>query len=688
MAKRGDSVRKAITIAVVISSMATVGAFSAQKGDKPLPLVYQKWLDEEVVYIISPVERDVFLKLETDHERDLFIEAFWKHRDPFPLTDQNEFREEHYKRIEYANRNFGRLSSAPGWKTDMGRIHIILGPPISMQRFEDSSFAYPVVVWSYQSMDRYGLPDQFNLVFYRRYGLGDYRLYSPIMDGPQSLLAMVGVDQSDPSAAYQALYTQSPELAQYCLSLIPGEPASPELPSLMSEQLLLNIAEAPAKLVDDDYARNLLHFKSTVGVEYSANFIGNTACVQPIRDPSGLTFVHYAIELERLSVERHDDDFITKLLVNGKVSDPEDRTIFQYERAIPVKLDEQQVKAIGPQKYSLGDVFPLAEGRYKLDFLVKNDASKEFTSVEADVTIPNSASLSMSSLLLAYKAEEDRSSKIKAFKVGDIQLFPALRHEFTTRDTLTVFFQAFSLGLELRQQGVVRYVITGDTKAAKTVDRALKDYPDGDSFLEMIPLGDIPPGYYKINVSLLDGAKKEVLSGASNFMISPVAVLPRPWTSLNVHASPQDPVYTSILAEQLFRKGETAQAKALAEKAYRANPQSPAVALSYAKMLFAAKDYAAAIEILTPLYANNLYESLELLGRSSQALGEYDKAIPFYKEYLSHFGANFYILTFLGECCYQTGDVQGALTAWEKSLELNPDQEDIRRIVETLKKKK
>jgi tetratricopeptide (TPR) repeat protein len=105
-------------------------------------------------------------------------------------------------------------------------------------------------------------------------------------------------------------------------------------------------------------------------------------------------------------------------------------------------------------------------------------------------------------------------------------------------------------------------------------------------------------------------------------------------------------------------------------------------------MLFAAKDYAAAIEVLTPLYANNVYESLELLGRSSQALGEYQKAIPFYKEYLSHFGANFYVLTFLGECCYQTGEVPGALTAWEKSLELNPDQEDIRRIVETLKKKK
>jgi GWxTD domain-containing protein len=235
-------------IMILFFLLVSIHALAAQTDQKILPPQYQKWLNEDVVYIISPVEKDVFLQLDSDRERDLFIEAFWKHRDPVPVTDRNEFREEHYRRIEYANRNLGRLSSAQGWKTDMGRIYITLGPPISIQRFEDLSFAYPVVVWSYQGMAKYGLPDQFNVVFYRRYGLGDYRIYSPIMDGPQSLLAMVGVDQSDPNAAYQALFTQSPDLAQFVLTLIPGEPVSAGLPSLESEQLLLNIAEAQQRL--------------------------------------------------------------------------------------------------------------------------------------------------------------------------------------------------------------------------------------------------------------------------------------------------------------------------------------------------------------------------------------------------------------------------------------------------------
>jgi hypothetical protein len=423
-------------------------------------------------------------------------------------------------------------------------------------------------------------------------------------------------------------------------------------------------------------------------VEYSANYIGNDSCVQPIRDASGLTFVHYLIELDRFSVERYGDEYLTKLLVNGKVSDLEGRTIFQFERSIPVKLGQEQLKAIGPQKFSLGDVFPLTEGRYQLNILVKNDASKEFTSLETKVDVPGQDSPQMSALVLAYKAEGDRTPKSKAFKVGGVQLFPALHHDFTTHDNLIVFFQVFGLKAELKQKGFVKYMVGNDSANAKIVDRAIRDSLDGDSLLETIPLAGISPGYYTLKVAVLDEARKEVLSAASDLSIAQVPALPRPWVSLDVHAPPRDPIYLSILADQLFRKGDSEKALSLSEKAYRQNPNSPPLALSYGKMLFAAKDYRKVIEILTPLLAAENYESLELLARSSQALGEFDKAISYYREHLAHFGATFYILTFLGQCYYQTGRAQEALAAWEKSLELNPDQEEIRKIVEVLRKRR
>ncbi len=660
----------------------------AQKSSAGLPPQYKKWLEEEVVYLISPVEKDVFLKLETDRERDLFIEAFWKHRDPVPVTDRNEFKEEHYRRIEYANRNYGRLSSLPGWKTDMGRIYIILGAPISVQRFEDYSFAYPVLVWSYQGMGRFGLPDQFNVVFYKNHGVGDYRIYSPIADGPQALLNMVGIDQADPTAAYQALFAQAPELAQFTLTLIPGEPISAGWPSMESEHLLMDIAEVPFKEVPGDYARNLLNFKSTVGVEYSANYIGNESHVMVIRDASGTAFVHYLVALDRLSVEQNGDRYITRLLVNGKVSDTQGRTIFQFDRAVSVDLSEAQIRGIGTQRYALGDVFPLIEGSYKLDLLIKNDASKEFTSLETNLVVPDDATPRMSPLLLSFKTEQDPSERIKAFKVGHVQLYPESRREFGGGDDLVVFFQLSGLSRELKEDGSVHFVVSNDTSAVKTLDKGLKDYPGGESVVEALPLAGLAPGYYKLRVGIRDASGGEILAQEGPFSVSSVAAPPRPSMSLPLYPAAEDPVYMSALADQLYKKGDTGKARALAEKAFRSNPSSPRLAMGYARILFTSKDYATVIEVLTPLYDAGNYDGLELLARSSQAVGRLEKAIVYYKQFLSSSGGSYYILDFLGECYYRTGNIQEALRAFEKSLEMNPNQEEIRKIVDSLRDKK
>lgn len=137
---------------LLVGSFAFVlpGPAAAQvkkKSSKDLPPLYRKWLEEEVVYIIMPKERDVFLQLESDREREIFIKAFWKQRDPTPDTDRNEFREEHYRRISYANQWFGRGSPGPGWRTDMGRIYIILGQPKTIDRFENLAQVFPTVIW-------------------------------------------------------------------------------------------------------------------------------------------------------------------------------------------------------------------------------------------------------------------------------------------------------------------------------------------------------------------------------------------------------------------------------------------------------------------------------------------------------------------------------------------------------------
>ena len=138
-----------------------------KKLQKELATPYKKWLQEEVPYIISDEERAAFLQLQTNEEREQFIEAFWQRRDPTPDTVENEFKEEHYRRIAYANERFA--SGIPGWRTDRGRIYIIWGPPDEIEahptgglynRPENegggSTSTYPYEDWRYRHMDGIG----------------------------------------------------------------------------------------------------------------------------------------------------------------------------------------------------------------------------------------------------------------------------------------------------------------------------------------------------------------------------------------------------------------------------------------------------------------------------------------------------------------------------------------------------
>jgi len=154
--------------------------------ENEIPQKYLKWLNEEVVYIISSQEREVFFSLKTDEERENFIKIFWKRRDPTPETEFNEFREEHYRRIEYANKNF--FEGMPGWKTDRGRIYIMFGPPDFVQsnpgglrgflfgpKAETAEF--PSEVWTYRYLPGLKTRSQnIEFIFVNYYNTGAYKL--------------------------------------------------------------------------------------------------------------------------------------------------------------------------------------------------------------------------------------------------------------------------------------------------------------------------------------------------------------------------------------------------------------------------------------------------------------------------------------------------------------------------------
>ncbi len=155
----------------------------------PLPERFQHWLTQDVVYIITDEEKKEFLVLDTDEAREKYIENFWEIRNPMRSSTQNPYKEEHYRRIEYANQNFGRQSNTPGWMTDQGRAWILFGKPTSQHKFTGYGQIYPLELWFYENNSGLpSLPPFYYVLYYMPEGITEYKFYRPYMDGPMKLV--------------------------------------------------------------------------------------------------------------------------------------------------------------------------------------------------------------------------------------------------------------------------------------------------------------------------------------------------------------------------------------------------------------------------------------------------------------------------------------------------------------------
>lgn len=692
--------RKSFLFILVISLIFSL--FLQSKKKPKLPPKYKKWIKEEAVYIISPKERKVFYELETDREREQFIEEFWRHRDPTPGTPRNEFREEHYRRIEYANKKLGRGTATRGWATDQGRIYIILGEPMQIVRISTVDIN-PVEIWYYQGNPRLRLPSIFRILFFKRQGVGAYELYNPISDGPRVLvpasdLRMPGnpdamyqtrVDWRD-LVAYEILQRQvSIELAEAAWSAFPGRDGPDH--SLPSVMLIDELASHPYKKVDDDYAYEFLEHKAVVEVSYSVYYMNNHSQVKVIQDTSDQFFINYSIEPEKLSVDFFQGKYLANIKISVRVTDLEGKTIFQHSRNFPIELDKKQLKKIGQRPFHLCDSIPMIPGSYKFNLLFENTVTKEFTSFEKDISVPEPEFLQMSPLILATKVNQDSpySEFNKAFQIGSLQLYPSPRNNFFNKEKLFLFFQVYGLILELERNGTLEFTFYKGEQEIHTLTKEIKEYKKRRGFIQDFPLDKFSPGKYWVKVSLFNEEGREVLFEKEDFTVSS-KVLPESWIVSQTNPSLKDPVYFYLLGNQYFNKGEVSKARYELEKAYQQEPETMDFALSYARALLILKEFQTVKEILLP-YSEAGKQGFQLyyyLGLSSQAESKMEEAISFYQKALSHKGNVKQVLNSIGECFFQLGDKEQALRAWQKSLEIDSEQVKVKRMIETLQEEK
>ena len=295
------------TGAAAAGTILPTTAIRVQAGVTEMAERHRRFLEEEVAYLISETERRAFLSLSGEDTRDAFVEAFWQRRDPNPTTPENEYRDEHFERLAYANEFYGRDTGRAGWRTDRGRFHIVLGPPRTKEDYSHSDALYPIELWFYNdpALRDLGVPAFFHLLFFRRFGAGEMRLYSPVEDGPESLLTgyrafRPGDFRNNLEDAYNDIHAISPELASAALSFRTDEGTNfSDLRGFGTVSLLEEIARAPTYGLDTSYAERF--DLESVESDYLFHYAPSAGFHQVLPGPGGY-FVHWAVEMPPSSV--------------------------------------------------------------------------------------------------------------------------------------------------------------------------------------------------------------------------------------------------------------------------------------------------------------------------------------------------------------------------------------------------
>ncbi len=481
---------------------------------------YETWLDRDVVTILSPEDRDAFGKLATDRDRDLFIEEFWRQRDPTPGTPRNEFREEQARRINYVNERFGGEGSPPGWKTDRGRTLILLGPPLDVRKFATPDIC-PIEIWYYLRELRRDRPTLFRLLFFEEYGAEEFKLYNPVSDGAKRLVPFpeqrksgtrsVPAETAGEGMPFPAGWTAADkqayrilaeavtgELAEASISSFPGlcDPGQ----ALRSAQLLAEIESSPRNAIRP---------------------MESALTLSVLQDPLGPFLANYVIAPEILSLDFFQDRYFAGLRTRIRATDAEGKSVLQTETFTPIEMTRDELKTLAENSLELYGAFPLSPGTYTLNLVLENTVSKESASVEKKISVPDGRRLQMGQLVLARDVVRDTSGGAgRAFQVGAVQLYPSLMNIFSAKDHLFLFFQMYGLSPELIEQGSLEYSILSGGTILQASRRKVGDSDNRRDFLQEFTLDAFVPGAYAVKAALLDKDGREVLAETTGFTVS------------------------------------------------------------------------------------------------------------------------------------------------------------------------
>jgi GWxTD domain-containing protein len=485
----------------------------------PLAKRHGEWLNGPASILITKVERETLLNLGTEQERDGLIEHFWEIRNPSPGSGQNEFKEEFYRRVAWADAHYGRYAGSDGWRTDMGRTYILFGRPQTSTSYLANQELHPIELWFYANPGGVTeLPPFFYVLFFERDDISGYRFYHPYVDGPDKLLRAGGTK----SQAYQYLRNISPELARASLTLIPGEPIDTDTFSgSMSSASVMNAIQGfrdlPSYLaLVHSRSQRLERVRSRIDYD-----VARAALVTMVAREHGDPWLHWHLEIidplqPKAKSGRVEYEVSARLFSRG-------RLVFERSDTPGFAVPESAADSLKRRPFVYEDRIPLAPGDYRLEVSAVSRATGRSYEASRNITaaVPGDRPVLSDVVVVAGRERDDRT---RPFSYSGVKFLPSAPAHTVSAKGLNLLYEV--LAGEPRPATLdVEYVIGNlVTKFRKTFEERL-DLRRADSFgalltAKTLSLEELSPGAYQLAVRVKDPQTGKISARSVSFTVT------------------------------------------------------------------------------------------------------------------------------------------------------------------------
>jgi len=500
---------------------------------------YKKWLNEDVAYIITDEERAAFKQLSNDEERDNFIEAFWQRRDPTPDTVENEFKEEHYRRIAYANEHYA--AGIPGWKTDRGRIYIVYGPPDEIESHPSggtyerpieegggSTSTYPFEDWRYRYIE--GIGQEVIIEFVDDCMCGSYEmtmdrskkdalLYTP--NGGLTLYEQMGM------ASKTSRFTNGG------LERLGTGPFSNDLQTKQFDRLeqFYKLQKPPAVKFKD--------LEEVVSHKISVNLMPFDVRADFVRVTGDTVLVPVTVQIKNRDVTFVNKDGVQRGTVNifGRVTTLTGRIAQTFEDTVQVDEPAELLPKVIENSNVYWKALPLRAGRYRFDLVVKDVNGDRVGTWSKGIMVPeyNDDKLSASSLIVADQMEPVAAKNVGTgnFVIGTMKVRPRVPPSdgkpvvFKRNQKMNFWMQVYNLGVDdktHKSSATVEYdVVNAATNKAviHTIESTEQMGNVGDqvTLQKSLSAANLDPGVYRIQIKVNDKVSKQSVDTSAMFAV-------------------------------------------------------------------------------------------------------------------------------------------------------------------------